>query len=66
MTAERAQRRGYNAAGAWLDEFAKWPKPDEVRLAAAVLAREASLRHGEEAYALGATRHLRPWDMTAE
>lgn len=20
--------RGYNAAGAWLDEFAKWPKPD--------------------------------------
>jgi phage terminase large subunit-like protein len=58
--------RGYNAAGAWLDEFAKWPKPDEVRLAAAVLAREASLRHGEEAYALGATRHLRPWDMTAE
>lgn len=35
--------RGYNAAGAWLDEFAKWPKPDGSWIEGIALSLRAEL-----------------------
>jgi phage terminase large subunit-like protein len=39
--------RGYNASGAWLDEFAKWPKPDGSWLEGIMPSLRAELPDGE-------------------
>lgn len=39
--------RGYNASGAWLDEFAKWPKPDGAWIEGIAPSLRAELPDGE-------------------
>jgi phage terminase large subunit-like protein len=39
--------RGFNAAGAWLDEFAKWPKPDGAWIEGIAPSLRAELPDGE-------------------
>jgi phage terminase large subunit-like protein len=39
--------RGYNAAGAWLDEYAKWPKPDGSWIEGIAPSLRAELPDGE-------------------
>ncbi|MET0349332.1 MAG: terminase family protein [Rhizobacter sp.] len=39
--------RGYNAAGGWLDEFAKWPKPDGAWAEGIMPSLRADLPGGE-------------------
>lgn len=47
--------RGYNAAGVWMDEFAKWPKPDGAWIEGIMPALRADLGEGDFPRALVTT-----------